>query len=183
MNPNPNPVAEHLRRHWLPYALAAVLAVVLVVVLFRNSQRERAAETRQQTLREEARQFVGTRDQQQLALTTRALAWAVSNALLREKSDEINNRFNALVREKGVRELLLVDPAGTVTLSTNKKNQGTAFTGRYPAALLGQPDLQVSVRNGQYELSAPVMSLEKRLGTVVLVYGAESPFADSTAVR
>ena len=128
MQSNFSPAAAHLRRHWLPYTLAALLVFVLIYTLIRQNQYERQAEATQQATRTAVRQFVTARDRQQLDLTTRTLAWAVSNALLREKSDEINNRFNALVQVRGVRELLLIDPTGRVTLSTNKKNQGAALT-------------------------------------------------------
>jgi hypothetical protein len=156
----------------------------LIVTLVRNGQQRRQAEADRQTYRAEVRQRMVARDRQQLRLTAQALAWAVSNALIREQTDDINSRFNALIRERGLKELLLVDPAGTVTVSTNKKSEGAPFAARYPAELLQTNELLLTERNNQYEVAAPVQSLERRLGTLVLVYaGVESVPADSSAVR
>ncbi|WP_332369351.1 hypothetical protein [Spirosoma telluris] len=68
-----------------------------------------------------------------------------------------------------MQEMLLVDAKGVVTISTNKKNQGILFANRFPGYLLQQQAIYFNNKT-PYELSAPVMSTNKRLGTLVMFY-------------
>ncbi len=105
---------------------------------------------------------------------------AVRNAMRQNKPGEINEYVNTLVKDRGVKEVLLVDSTGKVIISTNKKNQGSLFAGRLPAYLLQQQDVYFSAKT-PYQLSAPVTAPDRRLGTLVMFY-TPAPIlpADST---
>ena len=129
-------------------------------------------------MRESVRKNQLANDQQQLLFGMKTFVWAVRNALLQNKPGEINEYFNTLVKDRGIKEMLLVDPAGNVTISTNKKNQGISFASRFPVYLLQQQGVYFK-DNAPYELSAPVTSPNKRLGTLVLFYTPASLLPDS----
>ena len=76
--------------------------------------------------------------------------------------------------------MLLVEPAGQVTISTNKKNQGISFASRFPDYLLQQQDVYFKA-NAPHELSAPVTSPNKRVATLVKFYMPASLVPDSLA--
>jgi hypothetical protein len=151
------------------YGIISVLVVLSGYLLFRQWQltnQYKEERSRTQAL-VQTNQLAN--DQQQLTLAMKTFVWAVRNALLQNKPGEINEYFNTLVKNRGVKEVLLVDPAGKVTISTNKKNQGTVFVERFPAYLLQQQDVYFGDKE-PYELSAPVTAPNKRLGTLVMFY-------------
>lgn len=151
------------------YGIIAVLVLVAGYLLYRNSQlTDQFGQERTQT-RQTVAQNQLANDRQQLTFGMKTFVWAVRNAMLQNKPGEINEYFNTLVRDRGVKEVLLVDPSGKVTISTNKKNQGSLFVSRFPAYLLQQQGVYFNNKT-PYELSAPVTAPNQRLGTLVMFY-------------
>lgn len=166
----------------LVFILYGVIVLLLLggaYLLYKNTQANKAFEAERTALRSTVRQNQLANDQQQLSFAMKAFTWAVRNALLQNKPGEINEYFNTLVKDRGVREVLLVDPSGQVTLSTNKKNQGSPFADRFPADLLQHEDVYFNDKM-PYELSAPITAPNKRLGTLVMFYKPTSVLPDST---
>ncbi|GAB3040780.1 hypothetical protein [Spirosoma pulveris] len=151
------------------YAAIILLGVGCAYLLYRNWTLKEEFIQERSTMRVTALNNQLSANQQQLTFGMKTFAWAVRNALLQNKPGEINEYFNTLVQNKGVQEMLLVDPAGKVTLSTNKKNQGIVFASRFPDYLLQKEDIYFN-NKAVYELSAPIMAPNKRLGTLVLFY-------------
>lgn len=164
------------------YGLLTALLLLAGYLLYRNSQLTNQFDQERSTLREMVKKNQLVSNRQQLTFGMKTFVWAVRNALLQNKSGEINEYFNTLVRDRGIKEMLLVDAAGKVTISTNKKNQGIQFAERFPAYLLQQQDVYF---NGKlpYELSAPVTSPNRRLGTLVMFYTPMPVLPDSVAVK
>lgn len=177
-----SPVQRHLQRHAGPYFLAGFLLLVLLYVLYRNYQLNQQVEYEKKTLIQHVQANQLANDRQQLLFGMKTFVWAVRNALLQNKLGEVNEYFNTLVQNQGVREVLLVDSAGKVTLSTNKKNQGAVFADRYPAVLLQQEE-EYFANKPPYQLSAPIIAPNKRLGTLVMIYAPKPVLFDSTAAN
>ncbi len=168
-------IGQHFRRHTAPYLLAGLLLLALLYLLYRDYQHGRQIEEQRRNLQEQVKANQMANDRRQLTFGMKAFVWAVRNALLQNKAGEIDEYFNTMVRNKGVREVLLVDSTGQVTLSTNKKNQGAQFIERFPSYLLHQQDVYF-VNNVSYELSAPITAPNERLGTLVMFY-SPTPYA------
>jgi C4-dicarboxylate-specific signal transduction histidine kinase len=151
------------------YGVIIVLAVAAGYLLYRNWQLNTEKEQELAALHHTASQNQLTNDQQQLTFGMKTFTWAVRNAMIQNKPGEINEYFNTLVKDRGVKEVLLIDPNGKVTISTNKKNQGIQFTSRFPAYLLQQQDVYFNNKK-PYELSAPITAPNQRLGTLVMLY-------------
>lgn len=169
----------------LVFILYGVVALLLLsggYLLYKNSQLNREHERELSTLRTTVQQNQLTNDRQQLTFAMKTFVWAVRNAMLQNKPGEVNEYFNTLVRNRGIREVLLVDPAGRVTISTNKKNQGSIFADRFPASLLQQENVYFNSQK-PYELSAPVLAPNQRLGTLVMFYNPAPILPDSTTAR
>lgn len=151
------------------YLVIILLGIGCAYLLYRNWQLKNEFAHERNVMRVTAQNNQLLVDQQQLTLGMKTFAWAVRNALLQNKPGEINEYFNTLVQDKGVQEMLLVDPSGKVTLSTNKKNQGIVFASRFPTYLLQKEDIYFN-NKAVYELSAPITAPNKRLGTLVMFY-------------
>ncbi|AKD54051.1 hypothetical protein [Spirosoma radiotolerans] len=151
------------------YIAITLLGMGCAYLLYRNWALKNEFTHERNTIRITAQNNQLLANQQQLMFGMKTFVWAVRNAMLQNKPGEINEYFNTLVQNKGVQEMLLVDPAGRVTLSTNKKNQGIVFASRFPGYLLQQEDVYFN-NKAVYELSAPVTAPNKRLGTLVLFY-------------
>lgn len=160
------------------YGIVVLLLLGGGYLLYRNVQANKKFANERASLRTTVRQNQLAADKQQLTFAMKTFVWAVRNALLQNKPGEINEYFNTLVKDKGVKEVLLVDPAGKVTISTNKKNQGSVFASLFSAYLLQQEDVYFTNKT-PYELSAPVMAPNKRLGTLVMFYTPTSVLPDS----
>ena len=167
----------------LVFILYGVIVLLLLggaYLLYKNTQANKAFADERAATREQVQVNQLANDQQQLTFAMKTFTWAVRNSMLQNKPGEINEYFNTLVKDRGVREVLLVDPAGQITLSTNKKNQGSPFASRFPADLLQHDDVYISNKM-PYELSAPITAPNKRLGTLVMFYKPTSVLPDSLA--
>ncbi len=160
------------------YGVIVLLVLCVGYLLYKNTQLPRQFEHERDAFRSTVQNNQVTIDRQQLQFGMKTFVWAVRNAMLQNKSGEINEYFNTLVKDRGVQEVLLVDTAGKVTISTNKKNQGIAFTSRFPGYLLQQQDVYFNNKK-PYELSAPVTGPNKRLGTLVMFYKPTNLLPDS----
>jgi hypothetical protein len=108
--------------------------------------------------------------EKKLRLAMQTLAWAVRAAVLRQNKDEVDQYFLELVRNPDVAEVFLVDEdSKTIQVASNKKHEKMKFTDLYDAAYLSKNEVSFEVKNNQYFLSAPLMSLDKRLGTLFLI--------------
>ena len=108
---------------------------------------------------------------QDIQLFALPLAWSVRKELMRSNYDAIDDYFNELIQRKGFGVIMLVDPAGTIKVSTDRKLQGGSFLLRYPQMKLGTP-VQVSyaLPEGKSMFLVPVMGLNSRLGTIAFIY-------------
>jgi len=108
---------------------------------------------------------------QDIQLFALPLAWSVRKELMRSNYDAIDDYFNELIQRKGFGVIMLVDPAGTIKVSTDRKLQGSSFLLRYPQMKLGAP-VQVSyaLPQGKSMFLVPVMGLNARLGTIAFIY-------------
>ncbi|MFD2936189.1 hypothetical protein [Spirosoma flavum] len=167
---------------YILYGVIILLVLGVGYLLYKNIASNKEFEQERSQLRETIRKNQLTNDQQQLQFGMKTFVWAVRNALLHNKPGEINEYFNTLIKDRGIKEMLLVDPAGQVTISTNKKNQGIAFASRFPAYLLQQQDIYFK-ENVLYELSAPVTSPNKRLGTLIMFYKSAPILPDSSVAN
>lgn len=175
---NQKNISPNNTRRLILYIVIGLLVIGAGYLLYRNVQLSRQAEQQQQLVERTVLEKQLVNDRQQLIFTMKAFSWAIRNALLQNKPGEINDYFNTLVKDRGVQELLLIDEAGKVTVSTNKKNQGIGFASRFPAYLLQKQEVFFDNRN-PYVLSAPIVGPDKRLGTLVMFYKPAGMLPDS----
>jgi hypothetical protein len=101
----------------------------------------------------------------------KAFAWAVRSALLRRNLDEIEQYFAAITANPQIRLAVLVDQRGKILLASDRQLQDAQFTAHFPAALLETTDVAIQPGDaGQSRLVLPIQGLNRRLGTVLVIY-------------
>ncbi|MEI6846835.1 MAG: hypothetical protein WCK32_02180 [Chlorobiaceae bacterium] len=108
---------------------------------------------------------------QDIGLFAVPLAWAVRKELIKQNYDQIDEYFNQLIKRKVFGLIMLVDPSGTITVSTDRKFQGRSFSSRYPGLKLNAAGaVSYKVQEGKSLYLIPVMGLNERIGTIVFLY-------------
>lgn len=167
-------LAIHFKKAWGYYFL---LALVLISNLywmidhrFITTKVNKEIEGSKQNIAEQSKVQLLQSSEKKLRLAMQTLAWAVRAAVLRQNKDEVDQYFLELVRNPDVAEVFLVDEdSKTIQVASNKKHEKMKFTDLYDAAYLSKNEVSFEVKNNQYFLSAPLMSLDKRLGTLFLI--------------
>ena len=170
-------LADHIKQFkWFYTVIGVLLLLVIFLFVWQSMTARQHAKELEQTkthYEEEMKLALDLNAQRQLTLMMKTFVWAVRSSMIRDNLDEVDQYFRQLVQEEHISEIVLANEEGTILVSTNKKHEGQAFTEHYPAALLGPDDIRFENRDGYYYVSAPVLSLNTRLGTLFVVYEAE----------
>ena len=119
-----------------------------------------------------ANEIIFNQSAQWIKQTIKPLAWSIRSEMLRDNRDNVDNYQNAFVRDPGFTNLMIVNNDGKVWVSTNKMFEGTTFTDAFDAIFLNQNEiyLQGEMTDREIKVSAPIMGLERRLGTLFVIY-------------
>ncbi|MDD2540219.1 MAG: hypothetical protein PHH28_04150, partial [Desulfuromonadaceae bacterium] len=83
---------------------------------------------------------------------------------------QVNQYLIQFVKEPGMKEIIVAGPDGIGIVATNKKREGTTVTSSFPPDVLKTNVTMLStLANGDLVVAAPVMGLNSRLGTLILV--------------
>ncbi len=108
---------------------------------------------------------------QDIQLFALPLAWSVRKELMRSNYDQIDEYFNELIHRKGFGVIMLLDPSGTIKVSTDRKLQGSSFLMRYPQMkLAASVPVSYAMPDGKSMFLVPVMGLNARIGTIAFLY-------------
>ena len=171
-----NDVQEVPRSHssfWTRFLLAinllviALLAVGVVCTRYHGDQK-------QQLLKERAQIRYIDMQRQELKLFALPLAWSVRKELMRFNYDQIDEYFNELIKRKGFSNIMLIDPSGTIKVSTDRKLQGTLFSRSYPGMNLDSLGLVFyPLQQNKNMFLVPVMGLNDKIGTIAFLCSYE----------
>jgi hypothetical protein len=108
---------------------------------------------------------------QDIQLFALPLAWSVRKELMRSNYDQIDEYFNELIQRKGFGVIMLLDPAGTIKVSTDRKLQGSSFLMHYPQMkLAASVPVSYALPERKSMFLVPVMGLNSRIGTIAFIY-------------
>ena len=128
-------------------------------------------EQKQQQFTERAEIQYIDMQRQGMKLFALPLAWSVRKELMRFNYELIDEYFNELIKKKGFGILMLVDPSGTIKVSTDRKVQGSSFSRLFPGMNLGASELSsYPVQKGKDIFLVPVMGLNEKIGTIAFMY-------------
>lgn len=114
-------------------------------------------------------------NQQMLKLLSKPLVWSIRSEILRDNLEQVNILTKDIVKEKNIQVIYVIEPAGKIIISTDKKLEGKMATGIVESDLLESDSVLMShtISTGVTSLTAPVMGYDRRLGIVILVYKPE----------
>ena len=158
-----------VEKHPVLFTVLVALFVVLVVYFWKEleGRQERRAVVKAASL-----QLMESK-QEMLVLFCKPLVWSVRSELLRRNLEQVDVLISDLVKEKNMESIHLVDPAGVLFLSTDKKLEGQPAGDRLDKNLLTTDSIAVQMLDSFIVVAAPVMGYDRRLATLVFHYRAE----------
>lgn len=126
------------------------------------------------SVEKKSQQIIASRTEELLRLTAIPFAWAVRKEMLKEDFDQINEYLNSFIKEPRIKMVMVVKADGTVAAATDKKLEGQQFSSLYPEELLSPDDIRLSKdKDSNILLVCPIMGLNARLGTSLIIYEPE----------
>lgn len=158
-----------IEKHPVLFTVLVALFVVLVVYFWKEVE---GRQERRDVVKAAALQLMESK-QEMLVLFCKPLVWSVRSELLRRNLEQVDVLISDLVKEKNMESIHLVDPAGVLFLSTDKKLEGQPAGDRLDKNLLTTDSIAVQMLDSFIVVAAPVMGYDRRLATLVFHYRAE----------
>ena len=155
---------------WNRFLLITIFLVIVALVGGIFWTRYQGEQKQQQFTERAEIQYIDMQ-RQGMKLFALPLAWSVRKELMRFNYEQIDEYFNELIKKKGFGILMLVDPSGTIKVSTDRKVQGSSFSRLFPGMNLGASELSsYPVQKGKDIFLVPVMGLNEKIGTIAFMY-------------
>lgn len=173
MKTNTQKKKSHFRRNWFFYILLLAITGIAGynwldkdIALKKQLNHFKAEKNMQELLLHEAchRNAI-----EHIELLMETFAWAVKGELTRDNLEQVDQYFKHLVKDKKILEIVLIDREGIVKLSTNKKNEGLPLATDYATTVTEIEDMKIINDNNKRIVATPIMSLNHRLGTLILI--------------
>lgn len=159
-------------------AIVAVLILVIIVQYVSNRFATRGAERRldeaQTSLAVQAHAVLVEQAHEMLRLSAVPLSWAVRSEMMRDNAAQIDDYLQRFVKEPNINRIALVVD-GSIQIATDKKLEAQSASGVFPVEALGVSEATVvDSDSGEIFLAVPVVGLDERLGTLILVYSRDA---------
>ncbi|MBW6498027.1 MAG: hypothetical protein K0B09_06550 [Bacteroidales bacterium] len=155
-----------LNKHKLPFALLLALLVVFIFFTIKTKNLTKEHFVKQQKLIEHYDLAIDSLQISNVELAVKAFSWAVRSELLRDNIEQVNQIFVSFVQEPGIVNVKLVNPGtAIVTLSTNKKEEGSPFEN---VSLLQADEQIVTFTDNHILAITPIMGMNVKLGVLVV---------------
>ncbi len=119
---------------------------------------------------ERAAEAMGEQARAGMRLAALPLVWAVRSEMMRGNIEQVNEYLNQFVREPNMKELAVAAADGRIVAATDKRREGAPAAEVYPPDALKADTVTAAVqKDGNILVAAPVMGLNARLGTLVMI--------------
>lgn len=119
---------------------------------------------------ERAAEVIGEQARANLRLAALPMVWAVRSEMMRGNMEQVGEYLNQFVKEPNMKELAVAAPDGRIVAATDKRREGAAAADAFPADVLKAEAITATSReDGSILVAAPIMGLNARLGTLVMV--------------
>jgi hypothetical protein len=169
----------HFKKYWLYYLLLGLLLISnlywFIHLKISNSIAEKTLNKTVKTLSDKANAQLLDNSKNKLELSMKALSWAIRIPLMRDNLDQIEDYFDELVKNRDILEAILVDENfENIRLSTNKKHEGMKVDQVIIDQKLKQNEYNFIDLKEEYLMSIPVVSIDRQIGTLILISDAKS---------
>ena len=150
------------------------ISLVLNLGLFINQKRANKRFQKEKTEIVEQYQLKLSKNlERQLELTTKIFVWSISGSMMRDNYDQVDLYLNQMMQEENnIAEILVTDKAGKIKVATNKRHENKNLTDIYDKTYLKAEEVTVIHDNTQFRVIAPILSLNNKIGTLILEYNA-----------
>ncbi len=94
----------------------------------------------------------------------KVFSWAVRSELIRNNIEQVNQFFQAFIKEKDIEKINLINPeTALVILSTDMKEEGTTFS---EIAIENIGKTITKIDSSGISIVSPIMGLEKKIGVL-----------------
>ncbi len=153
--------------------IAAAVGIYLWKVISENSLR-RNMENQRVVLTERAQLIMENKTHDLLNLMTVPFVWAVRREMIRENYDQINEYLTQFVKKREIKRIVVVDTNSNIVVATDKKQEGKPFSTYYQQEYLEHTDINIANDSeGNIQIVAPIMGLNRRIGTLLITYVPE----------
>lgn len=174
----------HFRRNWVFYALILVsLSFSAYLWMSKNAALKRQAKAfalEKNVIIEQVQQALDFNDQKHLEMMMKTFVWAVRGEMTRDNLEQVDQYFKQLVKVENIKEITLVDKTGMILISSNKKNEGNQLAQEYTETILKMEEITIMGDGDKKIAAAPVMSLDSRMGSLLIIYQPEALALSST---
>ncbi len=162
---------------WYWYVILILLVALAGMFLwgyFGINAAKKSVEKERAVIQQKAEQVISARTQQLLRLSVLPMTWVVRREVMKGNYEQVREYFSLLVQEPGIRYIFFVDNTGKIVVSTDEGMQGPKFSRFYPDSILEVNEVSIAGdETGRIISVSPVMGLNARLGSLVLVYESE----------
>jgi L-lactate utilization protein LutC len=161
-------ISEFVRTHKMITFLLAALVILALWAFIKISLMENKFKKDTLKLKSAYENKIDSLTTRQLTLSSKVFSWAIRSELTRENKEQVNQFFMNFIKEPGVSKVEFVSALdGKVTLSTNKKDEGSVF----PNQVAVMTTETINYRNDSVlSIVSPVMGLNNKLGVLVIEY-------------
>jgi hypothetical protein len=157
----------------LRYSILVLLLCALGLYVWKElaiQNLEVAMEDQRIEMEKERQDSLDARTRAMLHLAARPLAWAVRAEMMQGNLNQIDDYFRDFVREKGVQSIFLIDKENKVVLATNRKLETQPADKVVSQAIQNAENVLVEGSDSLLRLGVPIMSLNEKLGILVVDY-------------
>ena len=155
-------------RHKLVFTLLFVIVVISLWAFIKISLIENQFKKDTLKLKSDYENKIDSLTTKNLMLTSKVFSWAIRSELTRDNKEQVNQFFLNFIKEPGVSKVEFVNALdGKVSLSTNKKDEGSAYTNQ--VALLTNETINYKT-DSVLNVVTPVMGLNNKLGVLVIEF-------------
>jgi hypothetical protein len=161
-----HPLFMTVARNWRSVGVVLLILALAGTYVWKNIAVSRA----RAELTQRATTVLVEQNRSSLRLVAIPLVWVVRSEMMRGSFDQLNQYLAQFVREPNMKEILVARLDGRIVAATNKKREGTPVTSAFPEDMLRVEAITVTtLENGDLLVVAPVLGLNVRLGTMILV--------------
>jgi hypothetical protein len=162
--------------------LGIILVLIIMIAgiwIWKNRQInnvQKQAKRQNEILETRARKLVIDANVQSMKMLAKPYVWAVRSELLKGNINQVNLYANNMVKEKNFESIVVANEKGTIISSTDKKNEGTAFSTVGKASYLANDSTIVdNINDSILVMSSPIMGFNNKLGTLIITYKVTPP--------
>lgn len=153
--------------------IAAAVGIYLWKIISENNLRQNM-ENQRTVLAERAQLIMDNKTNDLLNLMAVPFVWAVRREMIRENYDQINEYLTQFVKNREIKRIVVVDTNSIIVAATDKKQEGKPFSTYYQQEYLERIDINIANDSeGNIQIVAPIMGLNRRIGTLLMTYVPE----------